>query len=230
MKQQDKNNRKKILLKTSFGLIIVLISALLTMSMLAALYRSQSLAPFDGDPSVRKPKSVSTYISERNIKADSYKTFAKVCAGYTITNTATFRTRSSAVIATFTQSPRVATTWVNQDVGYGKKYAAGVDYLKIDTVACLMEIRDTRVFSKLCNYDEDGRNVAIKYYSVKYKLSYFEASNGFRIADVGNIESPADTCPTFPAYDQQTLSVAATPDVVAIERAHDTFIKSRQAP
>lgn len=197
------------------------------MSMLAALYRSQSPAPYDGDPTIRKPKSVSTYISERNIKADSYKTFAKVCAGYTITNTAVFRTRSSAIIATFTQSPRVSTTWVDQDVGYKKKYAAGVDYQKIDTVACLMEIRDTRVFSKVCDYDRDGDRLGIKYYSVKYKLSYFEASTGFRIADVGNIESPADTCPEFPAYDQQTLSVAAQPDVKAIELAHDTFVKTR---
>ena len=227
MKQQHKKNHKKLLLKLVLGLVVVLVSAVLTMSVLASLYRAQSPAPYDGDPSIRKPKSVSTYISERNIKADSYKTFAKVCAGYTITNTATFRTRSSAVIATFTQSSRVPNTWVNQDAGYGKKYAAGADYLKIDTVACLMEIRDTRVFSKVCDYNEDGSNVAIKYYSVKYKLSYFEASNGFHIADMGNIEAPAGTCPTYPAYDQQTLSVAASPDVAAIELAHDRFIKSR---
>lgn len=219
---ETENKKNKITLWIVGGFAIMTFSAIGTVLFLSYVHRTQvdNTAQSAQEKSEQDPQHLVNY---RTLSAKSYKDFSAVCSGFKIENAPKFTERSKAVIATFTQSPRAGDTWLYEPVGYGKPFVQDNDYLKIDTVACLSELRDGRTLQKTCSYSEDGKQVSVKYYSVRYKLAYFEAQTGKRIADGGVIETPTDTCPAFAAYDQQTLSIYASPDAKALETSHADF-------
>ena len=208
------------------GALWVLLVAFIVVFVLSSVYgtRAARLAGEANQSSLVETKtSIST--SDRAIIASSANDFKAVCSGFTITNAAKYVKKNTAKIVTFSQSPRTTDSWVYQDVGSGKSYSkTNGDHTKLNTVACLHEIRDTKVLARSCGYQEDDRSVSVKYYSVRYKLSYYEAKTGKRIFDGGIIEAPASECPSFIAYDPLTLTAFATPDIDTLAIAHAGFI------
>jgi hypothetical protein len=215
--------------KRRFGYLIgysaaLLLPGIITYLALSVLYQGQEELPIDQQRSSTASKQ-SDAITNRVITANSHRDFGAVCGGFTVRNSSTYSGKSTALIVTFSQSPRTKDSWSYEDVGYGKTYTKTEgDFTKINTVACLHEILDTKVFSKTCNYDQGGEMVPVRYYSIRYKLSYYEPKTGERIADGGHIEAPAGDCPSFVAYDEQSLTAYAAPDNEAIDIAHSKFI------
>lgn len=202
----------------------ILLPGIIVYLALSLLHQRQEELPLDQQrtgTSVRE----SEVITNRVITANSHRDFGAVCGGFTVRNSDTYSGKSSALIVTFSQSPRTKDSWSYEDVGYGKTYTKTEgDFTKINTVACLHEILDTKVFSKMCDYNQAGEKVSVRYYSIRYKLSYYEAKTGERIADGGHIEAPAGECPGFVAYDEQSLTAYAAPANEAIDIAHSKFI------
>jgi len=212
--------KKRVVLYLLGGLAALTLPGAIVYLLLSVAYRAQDAAT--ATTSVQKQSTATT---TRIITAMSHRDFGAVCGGFTIKNAATFTKKSSALIVTFSQSPRTKDSWSYEDVGYGKTYTKTEgDYTEINTVACLHEILDTKVFSKMCDYDQDGEKVSVRYYSIRYKLSYYEANTGERIADGGHVDARAGECPSFLAYDDQTLTAYAAPDNEAIDIAHSKFI------
>ena len=202
----------------------LIVPGVVVYGILSLIYRVQDEIPASQRRTAPTSTSYSGASTNRIITANSYRDFGAVCGGFTVKNAAPFTDRASAVIATFSESPRTDTSWSFEDVGYGKNYTnTDGDFTKINTVACLHEIRDTKVLARACTYDRNGAQVTIKYYSVRYKLSYYEAKTGTRIADAGNVEAPAGECPSFIVYDEQTLTAYATPQIDVIDIAHKKF-------
>lgn len=216
--------RKKRIVGYIVGSVaIVILSALTTYIALSSLYGSQEELPADQQRS--KTTRYQEAPTNRTITAMSHRDFGAVCGGFTVQNAAPYTKKSTALIVTFSQSPRTKDSWSYEDVGYGKTYTrTNGDFTRINTVACLHEILDTKVFSKVCDYEQDGEHVSVRYYSIRYKLSYYEAKTGKRIADAGTVEAPAGACPSFIDYDQQSLTAYATPENDAIDIAHSNFI------
>ena len=210
------------------GALWVLLVAFIVVFVLSSVYGTKA-ARLAGEANHHSVvTTVSKFFSDRAITATSTNDFKAVCSGFTITNAAKYVKKSTAKIATFSQSPQKTDAWVYQDVGSDKSYSkTNGNLTKIDTVACLHEIRDSKMLAKSCGYQEDDRSVSVKYYSVRYKLSYYEAKTGKRISDGGIIETPIDTCPDFASYDPQTLLLYALPDTKAIEAALASFATAR---
>lgn len=201
------------------GLLALTMPGAMTYLVLGVLHNTQESLP---KVQTDAPQNIS---QPREITASSHRDFGAVCGGFSFKNAAAYTNKSSALIVTFSQSPRTTDSWSYEDVGYGKTYTkTGGDFRKINTVACLHEILDSKVFSKTCNYERNGDNVAVSYYSIRYKLSYYEARTGARIADGGIIEALAGDCPSFVAYDEQSSTAYAAPANEAMDIAHSKFI------
>lgn len=223
VRQGGQNNKRRAFYLGAVAALIV--PGLVVYGILSLVYRSQDEIPASERRATPSSTSYSGASTNRIITANSYRDFGAVCGGFTVKNAAPFTNKASAIIATFSESPRTNSSWSYEDVGYGKNYTdTDGDFTKINTVACLHEIRDTKVLARVCTYDRDGAQVAIKYYSVRYKLSYYDAANGTRIADAGNVEALAGDCPSFIVYDEETLTAYATPQIDVIDIAHKKFV------
>lgn len=222
---EEKSRTKFVLSWIAGGILVVATSGMLTYLILFSLYGAQDSLTSDKAGSNSTQTSGSLPSANRKVVATSHRDFGAVCGGFTISNAAQFEKRSTAKIVTFSQSPRTTDSWAYEDVGNGKTYTkTNGDLTKLNTVACLHEIRDTKVFAKTCQYQQDDALVSVRYYSIRYKLSYYEPRTGFRIADGGIIEAPAGECPSFVAYDPQTLTAYAVPDNDTLDVAHMNFI------
>ena len=221
-----KTKRKFIVSWIGGGVLVVATSAVVTYLTLLSLHGAQ-YSPFTSEVAAKSFTETNGPLpnASRAIVASSHGDFGAVCGGFTVSNAAQFSKRSTSFIATFSQSPRTTDSWAYEDVGNGKTYTkTNGDLTKINVVACLHEIRDTKLFATTCDYQEDNRKVTVKYYSIRYKLSYYEARTGKRIADGGVIEATAGECPSFVAYDPQTLTAFATPDNDTLDVAHMSFL------
>lgn len=207
------------------GALWVMLVAFIVVFVLSSAYGTKA-ARLAGEANRHSVKTtVSKFFSDRAIVASSTNDFKAVCSGSTISNAAKYVKKGAAKIATFSQSPKATDSWVHQDVGSDKSYTkTNGNPTKIDTVACLHEIRDSKMLARSCGYQEDDRSVSVKYYSVRYKLSYYEAKTGKRISDGGIIEAPASECPGFMAYDPATLTAFAAPDMHTLDIAHMSFV------
>lgn len=204
--------------------IALLLPGIITYLLLSMFYQRQEELPIEQQRAGDSSKH-SDVVTSRAITANSHRDFGAVCGGFTVRNSSAYSGKPSALIVTFSQSPRTKDSWSYEDVGYGKTYTKTEgNFTKINTVACLHEILDTKVFSKTCDYKQDGETVAVRYYSIRYKLSYYEAKTGERIADGGHVEAPAGDCPSFVAYDEQTLTAYAAPKNEVIDIAHSKFV------
>lgn len=209
------------------GLFVLIVSAVVTYFSLGIFYGKQDGVSIKEQEAAKLAASQRDRPQNRVVTATSHRDFGAVCGGFTVKNAAAYTKKSETIIVTFSQSPRVDGSWSYEDVGYGKTYTlTDGDFTKISTVACLHEIRNTKVFSKLCSYDEDGQQVSVQYFSIHYKLSYYEAKTGKRIADAGVVEAPAGDCPSFVAYDQQSMTAYATPDSDVMDVSHSNFVAS----
>lgn len=227
MNQENEGGAKKrrIVGYVLGGLLILIVSAIVTYLILGMFYGKQGGVSIKEQDAAKRAASQQEQSQNRVITATSHRDFGAVCGGFTVRNAAPYTKKSEAIIVTFSQSPRINGSWSYEDVGYGKTYTlTDGDFTKISTVACLHEIRNTKVFSKLCSYNEDGQEVSVQYFSIRYKLSYYEAKTGERIADVGTVEAPAGDCPSFVAYDQQSMTAYATPESDVIDVAHSNFV------
>jgi len=212
--------KKRVAFYVLTGLSALILPGFMTYIALAAFHGAQ-----ESLPNAQNMNEQSDVPQPRAITAASHRDFGAVCGGFTVKNAAAYTKKPSALVVTFSQSPRTTDSWSYEDVGYGKTYTkTGGDFTKINTVACLHEILDTKVFSKSCDYQQDGEKVSVRYYSIRYKLSYYEAKTGERIADGGHIEAPAGDCPSFLAYDEQSLAAYAVPENEAIDIAHSEFV------
>lgn len=226
MDQNQKGGQRKTRRGFYIGAAIALIvPGVLVYAFLSVVYSTQDELPASDRRSTPSSSTYSGSSTNRIVTAESYRDFGAVCGGFTVKNAAAFTNKASAIIATFSQSPRTGGSWSYEDVGYGKSYTAtDGDFTKINTVACLHEIRDTKVLAKTCSYDRNGSQIQVKYYSINYKLSYYQAKTGQRIADGGTLEAKADDCPSFVVYDEATLSAYALPPNDRIDVAHTAFV------
>lgn len=221
-------NKKKRLLLTVGALAALILPGMVVYMILSLLHRAQDGLVVSHPRSTASTLTYTEATTNRTITANSHRDFGAVCGGFTIKNAAAFTDKHSAIIVTFSQSPRTKDSWSYEDIGYGKTYTTtDGDFTKINTVACLHEIRDTKVFARACSYSQDGVTVPVKYYSIRYKLAYYEAKTGKRITDGGIVEAPAGECPGFVAYDDQSLTAYATPENEVIDVAHTNFVSGK---
>lgn len=158
--------------------------------------------------------------------AEYLSDFDAVCEGGAISNAGSYSSNKTAVIYTFRNNP-INNFWNSQLIGYGKSYyPESLDELdKVTVVACVEYIKDSQGTPLDCTFESQGQTVTIKYHSLKYSLTYYEAKTGKKISDGGEIDGPAPSCPGSVLYDQATKTAYARPDDKALEAAFDKFIQ-----
>lgn len=142
--------------------------------------------------------------------------FDAVCSTGSISNAADY-TKPYKIVA-FYGSPTRDDNWSQVSLPYKATYKA--DYDKFETtnvVACLTPDKASAVKSKTCDFKSGSDNVSIDYYAVKYNVSLYEAKSGKKIKDLGTVNGPADTCPTFATYSKSDPKIYAKPDTASLD-------------
>ncbi len=164
-----------------------------------------------------------------SIVAASEYDFEEVCKGGAVSNAAAYTSAKQSTIKVFhNNSLGNADTWVSDGVGYGKSYypKAGDDFTKISVVGCVEYVDGSAKQERTCDYQSttDG-TVTVAYHSAKYKMTFYEAKTRKKISDGGDINAPANSCPSYITYDKSTKKAYASPDDNAIEAATDAFVQ-----
>lgn len=148
--------------------------------------------------------------------------FNKVCETASISNAADYA--KPYKIAAFYDSVTGSDYWTQVSLPYDANYKA--DYDKFETtnvVACLSPDKTSAVKSKTCDFKSGSDTVSIDYYALKYNVSLYEAKSGKKIKDLGTVNGPADTCPSFVSYNKSDPKVYAKPDAQALGDLLATF-------
>jgi len=207
--------------KSKKGLIIVLciIGGLLSLSIVGAYLISSNTKedPKSSDASSSKK----TAKDNNNITATSESQYYVVCDGGTVKNTAAAGTPYK--ITTFFTNPS-RSNWYPLSVGYKKTYSPDYDKPEeINTVACLEAKSDTETKAKTCEFESNGKTTSVDYYSLQYKLTYYDAKTGKKINANESVAAPANTCPYSTLLKDGATKLYADPDKTTVEELHQSF-------
>ena len=189
--------------------------------------KSISQSSSNSSDSSKKDDSTSNADDEKlrsaNATTAKYLTdFDALCDTGSISNAADYA--KPYKIAAFYGSLDRAGSWTQVSLPYQATYKA--DYDKFETtnvVACLSPDKASAVKSKTCEFKSGSDNVSIDYYAVKYNVSLYEAKSGKKIKDLGTVNGPADTCPTFATYNKSDPKIYAKPDTQALDTMLSSF-------
>ena len=160
-----------------------------------------------------------------SIVADSQYDFDEVCKGGAVSNAAAYTTGKESIIEMYHNNPANTDTWSSDGVGYGKSYylKSDDDFTKISVVGCVEYVADSAKQERTCDGKSGDEAVTIAYHSSKYKLTFYEAKTRKKISDGGEVNAPANSCPSYMTYDKTTKKAYANRDDGALEAAADKF-------
>ncbi|HMS93137.1 MAG TPA: hypothetical protein PKD28_01995 [Candidatus Saccharibacteria bacterium] len=167
--------------------------------------------------------------SDEKLRAANAKTatsltqFNAVCDTGSISNAAEFT--APYKVAAFSKSEE-ARSWTSVSLAYNADYNTKYDdYTSANVVVCVEEKPGTAVKANTCEMTLSGETKQIDYYATKYTATAYEAKSGKKVADLGEINGPATTCPYFASIsDRNNPKLYASPDSAAVDAAIVKFI------
>lgn len=156
-------------------------------------------------------------------KATSLSDFDVVCDRGSISNAATYGKPYKIVAFSPDERPSPMTQvtpdhWTELTLAAHADYrVAPQDFQSTNVVACLSRKRGSEVKSLTCNFKTDaGEQVTVDYYAVKYDVELREARTGKHIAQLGEVDGPAASCPFLLWVKKHDPKMYAEPDAAAL--------------
>lgn len=183
----------------------------------------------DSSKSSSKSEKKEEKVDEDKLRAANAKTatsltqFNAVCDTGSISNAAAFAAPYKVVAFSKSEESR---SWTSISLAYNADYATKYDdYASANVVVCVKEKPDTAVKANTCEMTVSGEKKQIDYYATTYTATAYEAKSGKKIADLGEINGPATTCPYFASIrDRNDPKLYASPDKDAVDAAIVKFI------